>query len=57
MTQAEIDAARKQAIVANAPLYPKCACHYCAYKVPKLALWCSSDCAVEYAKERADLGK
>lgn len=57
MTQAEIDATRRQAILANAPLYPKEACHYCGWKVPRLALWCSSPCAQEYAKERADLDK
>lgn len=55
MTQAEIDAARKAAILAHAPLYPKMTCHCCGTKVPKLAIWCSGGCAREYAAEKEAL--
>lgn len=55
MTQAEIDAARKAAILARAPLIPKGTCHGCGFKIPKLALWCSSSCATDYEREKTAL--
>lgn len=56
MSRAEIDAARRAAILARSKLIPKGACHFCGYKLhAKGALWCATDCATEYEKERVDL--
>jgi hypothetical protein len=56
MGKGEIDAARRAAILARTKLIPKGACHFCAYRLhAKGALWCSTDCATEYEKERIDL--
>jgi hypothetical protein len=56
MRKAEIDAARRAAILARVKLVPKGCCHFCAYRLhAKGALWCSTDCATEYEKERVDL--
>lgn len=49
------DTARRAAILARTKLYPKGACHFCGYRLGKGALWCSTDCATEYEKERVDL--
>ena len=46
MTQAERDEQR-----AAGPLIPCGRCHFCGYKVPPKAHWCSGDCAKEYAAE------
>jgi hypothetical protein len=54
-TLAEIDAERQAAILAHAPLLPKRACHYCAWEVPRLALWCCAKCAQSYEKEKSEL--
>lgn len=53
--EAEVAAERRQAILAHAPLRPKNVCHYCAWGVPKLALWCSASCAQSYEAEKAAL--
>lgn len=35
------------------PLFPKGECHCCGWKkIPKNALWCSTDCATEYHSVR-----
>lgn len=56
MGKGEIDAARRAAILARTKLIPKGACHFCGYRLhAKGALWCATDCATEYEKERAEL--
>lgn len=56
MKKAEIDAARRAAILARVKPAPKGCCHFCEYRVDaRGALWCSTDCATEYEKERVDL--
>lgn len=56
MTKAEIDAARRAAILARAKPIPKGCCHFCGFRLgAKGSLWCATDCAAEYEKERADL--
>lgn len=55
MKKAEIDAARRAAILAGAKLYPKGACRYDGHRLGKGALWCAKDCADQYEKERVDL--
>lgn len=52
---AAVTAQRRADIKAGKPLLPKQACHFCGYSVPRLALWCSSECAVSHANERAEL--
>lgn len=52
---AEIAAERRVAILAGAKLIPKSCCHFCAYAVPKGALYCSGTCAADYQAERKDL--
>lgn len=51
----EIAAERRAAILAGAKLIPKSCCHFCAYAVPRGALWCSGVCAADYEAERKDL--
>lgn len=56
MKKAEIDAARRADILARVKPAPKGCCHFCGYRVDaRGALWCSTDCATEYEKERVDL--
>ena len=56
MGKAEIDAARRAAILARTKLVPKGCCHFCGYRLSaKGALWCATDCATEYEKERVEL--
>jgi hypothetical protein len=56
MKKAEVDANRRAEILARAKLVPKGCCHFCGYRLgTKGALWCATDCAVEYEKERVDL--
>lgn len=38
-------------------LHPDGKCHFCGYKVPPKAHWCSGDCAKEYAEESAQIDK
>lgn len=52
---AEIKAARQAAILAGEKLIAKGACFFCAWELPKPALYCCGDCASEYQKERAEL--
>lgn len=52
---AEIAAARKAAILAHAPLIPKGECHCCGWELPKPALWCATQCALDYEAEKAEL--
>jgi len=47
-TKEERDALRAR----GAPI-PSGKCHYCGYKVPPKAHWCSGDCAKEFAAETA----
>jgi hypothetical protein len=54
-TLPEIDAERRAAILAHAPLLPKRACHYCAEPLGKGALWCATSCAQSYEAERDQL--
>jgi hypothetical protein len=52
----KVDAARRAAILARAPLVAKGTCHYCDVRVgTRGALWCAAWCAGEYEKERVDL--
>jgi hypothetical protein len=51
----EIAAERRAAILAGARLIPKSCCHFCAYAVPRGALWCSTLCAQDFEAERKDL--
>jgi hypothetical protein len=37
------------------PLYASGQCQMCAYRVPAKALWCSGECAAEYADETKKL--
>lgn len=56
MKKAEVDATRRAEILARAKLVPKGCCHFCGYRLgAKGALWCATDCAFEYEKERVDL--
>jgi hypothetical protein len=56
MKKAEIDATRRAAILDRVKPAPKGCCHFCGYRVDaRGALWCSTDCATEYEKERVDL--
>lgn len=47
-TKADRDAQR-----ARGPLIPSGKCHFCGYRVPPKAHWCSGDCAKEHAAETA----
>lgn len=49
----EIVATRRAAIVAGEKLIPKGACFFCAWELPKPALYCSADCAQGYQAELA----
>lgn len=40
---------------AAGPLYPDGECHFCGYKVPPKAHWCSGDYAKEYDAETRQL--
>jgi hypothetical protein len=51
----DIAAARKASILANAPIIAKGECHYCAWSLPKPALYCCGECASEFQKECAEL--
>jgi hypothetical protein len=37
--------------ITGGTLIPDGKCHFCGYKVPPKAHWCSADCAKEYAEE------
>jgi hypothetical protein len=50
----EIAGARREAIASGAKLIPVGHCHCCFWQVPKGALWCSTSCAQDYEKERAE---
>jgi hypothetical protein len=53
---AAIDAARRAAILAGAPVVPKGTCHFCGYdRIPKRALWCCADCVKSYEAEKRSL--
>lgn len=52
---AQIKAARQAAILAGAPLIPKCHCHMCDRSIAARELWCSTSCADDYAKEVKEL--
>jgi hypothetical protein len=52
---AQIAAERRAAILAGAKLIPKSCCHFCAYAVPKGALFCSGCCGADYQAELKDL--
>jgi len=43
----------RDALRARGPLVPSGKCHYCGYKVPPKAHWCSGDCAKDFAAETA----
>lgn len=49
---ATVAARRRADILAGRDLIPSMACHYCGAEVGKGALWCSTDCAKDYAAER-----
>lgn len=51
-TYEDIERDRRAAIIARKQLIPKCRCHYCDYEVPKLALWCATECAKLYEEEK-----
>lgn len=53
--QAQIDADRQNFILARKQLIPTGCCNFCGWIVPKLALWCSSGCAQDFAAEKAEL--
>ena len=46
---------RLKMMTSGKPLVPDGFCHYCGWSVPRLAHWCSSPCATEYANEKAAL--
>lgn len=52
---AQIAAERRQAILDRKQLVPNGTCHYCGYAVPKLAHWCGTPCAQDYAAEKEAL--
>lgn len=37
------------------PVVPNGCCRFCMYKVPPRALWCSTECAQDYAAETRQL--
>lgn len=51
MTEKEAKAARDARRAKGGALYGTGKCHWCCYTVPPRALWCSADCAAEYAEE------
>lgn len=51
----EIKAARRQAILAHAPLIPKGRCHHCDWSIPKGALWCAIQCCTDFEAEKAEI--
>lgn len=56
MGKAEIDAARRAAILAREKLVPKGCCHFCGYRLgARGELWCAQACADDYAEERTEL--
>jgi hypothetical protein len=53
--RASVDAQRRDEMISGCNLVPRERCHYCDFTVGKGALWCSTGCATDYAKERAEL--
>ena len=54
----EIVKARQASILAGEKVgIPKGTCYFCAWSLPKPALYCSGECAQSYMVERADLLK
>ena len=51
----EIAAERKADILAEKPLIPNGTCHFCKWKVPPKAHYCSGVCATDFEAERKDL--
>lgn len=51
-----VDAERKAAILAGKPSnVPKGECHMCGWRLAPGGLWCSTQCATDYAAERKEL--
>ena len=51
----EIASARRAAILARAPLIPKCHCHMCDCRIAAKELFCSGVCGSDYSQEVSEL--
>lgn len=53
--ESEMKQVREAEMRAGKQIVPTGACHYCDWELGKGALWCSSECASDFAAERSAL--